>query len=195
MSEGGRERKTAASALFISALMHAVLLVPFAIPNCSLSTPDDERSEAIDDRPPLAVEIVTDIPPPARKPPRIGNELCDPNARPEWSFFNIEPGLAVDRIFQAADPHFGQIMMAGVPVQVTRSRALRGWFRPIDAVRLLAGDVGACVSDWGGDVGIHPCHGSNVPFSRAKERQVRREWEPAGCTTPTLAPMPNPITV
>jgi hypothetical protein len=74
-----------------------------------------------------------------------------------------------------------------------RSRALRGWFRPMDAVRLLAGDAGLCVIDLREGIDVNYCHGSDVPFSRLNKAWARQEWEPPDCTTPEPVPMADAI--
>lgn len=193
MTEDRRDRKEVAGPLLISALAHVALLVPLSVPGCAILQPSEDQPEQPKESDALTVDILDEVPPLPHKPPRLGGEICDPNAPPEYHYFDIKPGPAIDRIYHAARPHFGEIIMATDSLTGKRSRALRGWFRPMDAVRLLAGDAGLCVIDLREGIGVNYCHGSNVPFSRTHEAWVRQEWEPRDCTTPEPVPMADAI--
>lgn len=184
--------KEVAGPLLLSALAHIALLVPLSIPGCSMSLPPEEQPEPPEDIDALTVDLLDEIPPPTSKPPRLAGEICDPNAPAEYHYFDIKPGPTIDRIRQAAGPHFREIIMATDSVMGKRSRALRGWFRPFDAVRLLAGDAGLCAIDLREGVGINYCHGSHVLFRRSNEAWMQQDWEPPDCTTPKPAPLPDP---
>lgn len=195
MAEAPPDKPKVAGPLLISALAHVVLLVPLSIPSCSTPEGQAEAPEERNASPPtMTVDLWDDLPPPPPKPPRRGDEICDPNAPPEYHYFDIKPGPAITRIFQAARPHFGEIIMETDSLTGKRSRALRGWFRPFDAVRLLAGDAGLCIFDLHEGVGVNFCRGPDVPFSRAHEARVRQEWKPRDCAEPKPAQMPAPPT-
>jgi hypothetical protein len=181
-----------AGPLLLSALAHIALLVPLSIPGCSIPQPPDEQPEQPEEIDALTVDLLDEFPPPPSKPPHLAGEICDPNAPAEYQYFDIKPGPTIDRIRQAADPHFREIIMATDSVTGKRSRALQGWFRPFDAVRLLAGDAGLCAIDLREGVGINYCHGSHVLFRRSNEAWMRQEWEPTDCTTPKPAPLQKP---
>ena len=181
-----------AGPLLLSAFAHIALLVPLSIPGCSISQPPEEPVEPPKEIAALTVDLLDEIPPPPSEPPRLAGEICEPNAPAEYHYFDIKPGPTIDRIRQAADPHFREIIMATDSVTGKRSRALRGWFRPFDAVGLLAGDAGLCAIDLREGVGINYCHGSRVLSRRSNEAWMRQEWEPPDCTTPKPAPLQKP---
>lgn len=193
MTEERRDRKEVAGSLLISALAHVALLVPLSVPGCAISRPSEDQPERPKESDVLTVDILDEVPPLPHKPTRLGGEICDPNAPPEYHYFDIKPGPAIDRIYHAARPHFDEIIMATDSLMGKRSRALRGWFRPMDAVRLLAGDAGLCVIDLREGIGVNYCHGSDAPFSRLNEAWARQEWEPPDCTTPEPVPMADAI--
>jgi hypothetical protein len=193
MTEDRRGRKEVAGSLLVSVLAHVALLVPMTVPGCSISRSLEDQPERPKASDALTVEILNEVPPLPSKPPRLAGEICDPNATPEYHYFDIKPGPAMDRIYHAARPHFGEIIMATDSLTGKRSRALRGWFRPMDAVRLLAGDASLCVVDLREGIGVNYCHGSDVPFRRSNEAWVRQEWEPRDCTTPEPVPMADAI--
>lgn len=195
MTDDRRGRKKLAGPLLLSALAHIALLVPLSIPGCPMSQPQEKQSEPPEDIDALTVDLLDEIPPPTSKPPRLAGEICDPNAPAEYHYFDIKPGPTIDRIRQAAGPHFRQIIMATDSVTGKRSRALHGWFRPFDAVRLLAGDAGLCAIDLKDGVGINFCYGSHILLRRSNEAWVRQEWEPPDCTTPSPAPPHSSIAV
>ncbi len=182
-----------ADSLLVSALAHVALLVLLSTPGCSISQPSEDQPERPKESDALTVEILNEVPPLPSKPPRLAGEICDPNAPPEYHYFDIKPGPAMDRIYHAARPHFGEIIMATDSLMGKRSRALCGWFRPMDAVRLLAGDAGLCAVDLREGIGVNYCYGSNAPFSRTHEAWMRQEWEPRDCTTPEPVPMADAI--
>ena len=192
MTDDRHGRKKVAGPLLLSALAHIALLVPLSIPGCSIPQPPDEQPEQPEEIDALTVDLLDEFPPPPSKPPHLAGEICDPNAPAEYQYFDIKPGPTIDRIRQAADPHFREIIMATDSVAGKRSRALRGWFRPFDAVRLLAGDAGLCAIDLREGVGINYCHGSHVLFRRSNEEWIWQEWEPPDCTTPKPAPLQKP---
>ena len=192
MTDDRHGRMKVAGPLLLSALAHIALLVPLSIPGCSIPQPPDEQPEQPEEIDALTVDLLDEFPPPPSKPPHLAGEICDPNAPAEYHYFDIKPGPTIDRIRQAAGPHFRQIIMATDSVTGKRSRALRGWFRPFDAVRLLAGDAGLCAIDLREGVGINYCHGSHVLFRRSNEAWMRQEWEPTDCTTPKPAPLQKP---
>ena len=194
MTDDRRGRMKVAGPLLLSALAHVALLVPLSIPGCSISQPPEEQTEPPKEIEVLTVDLLDELPPPLNKPPRLAGEICDPNALAEYHYFDIKPGPTIDRIRQAAGPHFREIIMTTDSVMGRRSRALRGWFRPFDAVRLLAGDAGLCAIDLREGVGINYCHGSHVLFRRSNEAWMRQEWEPTDCTTPKPAPLQKPAT-
>ena len=192
MTDDRRGRMKVAGPLLLSALAHVALLVPLSIPGCSISQPPEKTVEPLKEIEALTVELLDELPPPPSKPPRLAGEICDPSAPAEYHYFDIRPGRTIDRIRQAADPHFREIIMTTDSVTGKRSRALRGWFRPFDAVRLLAGDAGLCAIDLREGVGINYCHGSHVLFRRSNEAWMQQDWEPPDCTTPKPAPLPDP---
>ena len=188
MTENRRRRKGVAGPLLISALAHVALLVPFSIPRCSNSqSQEQKREKPTEDVPTLTVDILEEVPSSPEKPPRLADEKCDPNAPPEYYHFDIKPGPARDRIYQVARRHFREIIMALDSLEEKESRALRGWFRPFDAVRLLAGDAGLCIIDLHEGIGVNYCHGPSTPFSRSNEKWVRQDWKPPDCTEPKPA--------
>lgn len=187
MTEDRRGRKEVAGSLLISALAHVALLVPLSVPGCSISQSSEDQPEWPKGSDALTVDILDEV------PPLLGGEICDPNATPEYYYFDIKPGPAMDRIYHAARPHFGEIILATDSLMGKRSRALRGWFRPMDAVRLLAGDAGLCAVDLREGIGVNYCHGSNAPFGRTHEAWVRQEREPRDCTAPEPVPMADAI--
>ncbi|MCG2841986.1 hypothetical protein L6Q21_13440 [Sandaracinobacter sp. RS1-74] len=192
MTEDRRGRKEVVGPLLISVLAHVALLVPLSIPGCSVSEPSEDQPERSKGTDTLMVDILDELPPPPSKPPRLADEICDPNAPSEYYHFDIRPGPSLDRIYRAARAHFSEIMMVTDSLAGKRSRALRGWFRPFDAVRLLAGDAGLCAVDLREGIAVNYCHGPDAPFSRSNEAWVRQAWEPPDCTTPKSAPMPDP---
>ena len=192
MTEDRRRRKGVAGPLLISALAHVALLVPLSIPGCSNSQSQEQEPEKpTDDVLTLTVDILEVVPPSPGRPPRLADEKCGPNAPPEYYHFDIKPGPARDRIYQAAQDHFREIIMAVDSLEGKESRALRGWFRPFDAVRLLAGDAGLCIVDLHEGIGVNYCHGPSVPFSRSNETWARQEWKPPDCTDPKPTPLPD----
>ena len=192
MTDDRHGRMKVAGPLLLSALAHIALLVPLSIPGCSIPQPPDEQPEQPEEIDALTVDLLDEFPPPPSKPPHLAGEICDPNAPAEYQYFDIKPGPTIDRIRQAADPHFREIIMATDSVTGKRSRALQGWFRPFDAVRLLAGDAGLCAIDLSEGVGINYCNGSHVLIRRSNEAWMRQEWEPTDCTTPKPAPLQKP---
>lgn len=192
MTDDRRGRNKAAGPLLLSVLAHVALLVPLSIPGCPISEPSEDQAERPKEPDALTVDILDEPRPLQSKPPRPKGELCDPNAPPEYHYFDIKPGPVLDRIHHAARLHFGDIIMATDSLTGKRSRALRGWFRPLDAMRLLAGDAGLCAVDLREGIGINYCHGSQTPFGRSNEVWVRQEWEPPDCTTPKPAPLQKP---
>ncbi len=182
-----------AGPLLLSALAHIALLVPLSIPGCAISQPPEKTAKPLKEIEALTVDLLDELPPPPSKPPHLAGDVCDPDAPSEYSYFDIAPGPTIDRIRQAAGPHFREIIMATDSLMGRRSRALRGWFRPFDAVRLLAGDAGLCAIDLREGVGINYCHGSHVLFRRSNEAWMRQEWAPPDCTTPKPAPLQNAI--
>ena len=184
-----------AGPLLLSVLAHIALLVPLSIPGCLISQPQQKPAEPLKESDALTVDLLDELPPPPSKPPHLAGEKCDPNAPAEYYYFDIKPGPTIDRIRQTAGPHFREIIMATDSVTEKRSRALRGWFRPFDAVRLLAGDAGLCAIDLKDGIGINFCYGSHILLRRSNEAWVRQEWEPPDCTTPSLAPPHSPIAV
>lgn len=192
MMDDRHGRMKVAGPLLLSALAHVALLVPFSIPGCAISQPPEKTAEPLKESEALTVDLLDELPPPPSKPPHLAGDVCAPDAPSEYSYFDIAPGPTIDRIRQAADPHFREIIMATDSVTGKRSRALRGWFRPFDAVRLLAGDAGLCAIDLREGVGINYCHGSHVLFRRSNEEWMRQEWEPPDCTTPKPALLQKP---
>lgn len=192
MTHDRHDGQSVAGPLLLSALAHIALLVPLSIPGCSISRPPEKPAEPPKEIEALTVDLLDELPPPPSTPPRLAGELCDPNAPAEYHYFDIKPGPTMDRIRKAAAPHFREIIMATDSVTGKRSRALRGWFRPLDAARLLAGDAGLCAIDLRDGVGVNYCHGSQVPFRRSNEAWVRQEWEPLDCVTPKSAPLQKP---
>lgn len=200
MTKERRGRNDAAGPLLISVLAHVALLVPLSIPGCSISQPSEDELEKPKQRNEdvltLTVDILEVVPSSPGKPPRLADEICDPNARPEYYQFDVKPGLAIDRIYQTALGHFSEIYVSPESLEGKRSQTLRGWFRPIDAVRLLAGDAGVCVTDWedgidGNGIAVHDCRGSSAPFGRSNETWVRQVWKPPDCSDPKPTPMPD----
>lgn len=181
-----------AGPLLLSALVHIALLVPLSIPGCSISQPPEKPAERLKEIEALTVDLLDELPPPPSKPPPLAGAICDPNALAEYHYFDIKPGPTIDRIRQATAPHFREIIMATDSLTGKRSRALRGWFRPFDAARLLAGDAGLCAIDLRDGVGVNYCHRSQVPFRRSSEAWVRQEWEQPDCTAPKSAPLQKP---
>lgn len=192
MTDDRNGGQNVAGPILLSALAHIALLVPLSIPGCSISPPPEKPAEPLKEIEALTVDLLDELLPPPSKPPRLAGEICDPNAPAEYHYFDVKPGPTIDRIRQAAGPHFREIIMATDSVTGKRSRALRGWFRPFDAVRLLAGDAGLCVIDLREGVGSNYCHGSHVHFRRSNEEWMRQEWEPPDCTTPKPAPLQKP---
>ncbi len=195
MTDDRRGRNKVTRPLLLSALAHIALLVPLSIPRCSISLESEDQAERPKEPDTLTVDILDEPPPLPSKPPRLTGEICDPNAPAEYHYFDIKPGPALDRIYHAARPHFGEIIMATDSLTGKRSRALRGWFRPFDAVRLLAGDAGLCIIDLREGIGINYCHGSEMPFGRSNEAWVRQAWEPPDCADARPAPLRKPAVV
>ncbi|PQM28819.1 hypothetical protein CVO77_10395 [Sphingopyxis lindanitolerans] len=195
MTDDRRGRQNGAGPLLLSALAHIALLVPLSIPGCSISQQSEDQAERPKEPDALTVDLLDEPPPQQSKPPRLRGEICDPNAPAEYHYFDIKPGPAIHRIYHAARPHFREIIMATDSLTGKRSRALRGWFRPFDAVRLLAGDAGLCAIDMRNGIGINYCHGSNAPFSRSNEAWARQEWKPRDCTDAKPAPLQKPAVV
>ncbi|ODU30010.1 hypothetical protein [Sphingopyxis sp. SCN 67-31] len=195
MTDDRRGRKKVAGPLLLSTLAHIALLVPLSIPGCSISQQSEDQPERPKEPDALTVDLLDEPPSQQSKPPRLKGEICDPNAPAEYHYFDIKPGPARDRIYHAARPHYGDIIMATDSLAGKRSRALRGWFRPFDAVRLLAGDAGLCTIDLRKGIGINYCHRSDAPFSRANEAWARREWKLRDCTDAKPARLQKPAVV
>lgn len=179
--------------LLISTLMHVALLVPLALPGCAGGGQEEEAEKSQRNRGASAaasftVDIVEGISILPRKRHRSEEQTCGPDAIPEWYRFDIAPGAAANRIREVTRQSQYGLIIGSDFAHGKSSRALRGWFRPFDAVRLLAGDAGLCAVDWGDTIGVHPCYRSDRPFSRANEPLVRSEWNPPNCTTPTPLP-------
>jgi|UPI00083024F5 hypothetical protein len=184
--------------LLIATLMHTALIVPLSIPGCTNATAgDDDAAEQPQQTEKQQSTFTVDIADELRILPRTldhsPDAICDPGAIPEWYRFDIRAGPVGDRIRQVTRQSLYGVMLASDFVEGKSSRALHGWFRPYDAVRLLAGDAGLCAVDWGDTIGIHPCYDSEAPMSRASEPLVRQEWKPPVCAP--SKPVPPPVLV
>lgn len=195
MTDDRRGRRKVAGPLLLSALAHIALLVPLSIPGCSISQQSEDRAERPKEPDALMVDLLDEPPPLPNKPPRLAGEICDPNAPREYHYFDIKPGPAIDRIYHAARLHYGEIIMGVDSLAGKQSRALRGWFRPFDAVRLLAGDAGLCAVDLREGIGINYCDASDAPFSRSNEIRARQEREPHDCAGSKVVPIGKPAVV
>lgn len=202
MTRERSDRREMLLPLLISTLMHAALIVPLSIPGCTSAAGDRKAKDddpieqpAQTEEPQSApmVDISATIRILPRKLHHAEDALCDPDAIPEWYWFDIKPGPVGDRIRQVTRQSLYGVIMAVDFVEAKSSRALRGWFRPYDGVRLLAGDAGLCAIDWGDTIGVHPCYDGDTLMSRASEPLVRQEWEPPVCARPK--PVSSPASV
>ncbi|WP_145201513.1 hypothetical protein [Sphingobium sp. B2] len=195
-----RDRREMVFPLLISTLMHAALLLPLSIPQCTGITTDEEtgspkRIGQAEKGDAIKTAIAVDIGQLRILPRTLHHTqevICDPGAIPEWYRFDIRPGPVEERIRQVARQSSYGVVIGMDFVAGRSSRGLRGWFRPHNAMRLLAGDVGLCAVDMGDTINVRPCGRSATLISRASEPLLRQEREPPDCTvaTPSTVPIP-----
>ncbi len=195
------ERRLMAMPLVLSALLHAALISSLsnaALLNASSKQeyadvpPPQRHSQSADNDPPIQVELHDDSTGLLR---RSQQEPCDPASVPEYFYFDIAAGDLGQRVEQVARQSRYAWIMDSAAVRDKSSRTLRGWFRPFDAARLLAGDAGLCASDFDDTIVVHICHDREVPFDRGNEPVVKRDRQPPDCAATPTTPSPRPIMV
>lgn len=192
-----RRRREMLVPSLLSICMHFALIVP--LPLLSSESPKHEKAplppahrSSSEDEPAMAVALSEEIVILPRRFHSSRHDVCDPNGIPEYYYFNITAGPVEERILQVTNQSRYGVMMADDALRGKTSLALQGWFRPFDAVRLLAGDAGQCATDWGDTIGVYACYGRASPFGRKNEASIRREWKPQDCTTPPPKPIAGP---